>query len=199
MLPVVGLGQGPARLAQQHVDEQVAGLCLGVVVVVDGGAGSLTGRHLLAQARDLGVLRGGEVVALGELLRVRLVLRHEPGGEAHHLLAGERSGARGDGGVEDRARRDGLRVVGVVESRPHHDVVELPHDGESGVPRDRLGGVHRGVADLADEAQLGGDAVPGAARELGVADAGGEVVTVGRRQREQVEEVADHCSTARRL
>ena len=100
VLAVPLLGQRPAGLGQQHVDEQVAGLGLGVVAVVDLAVGGLGRLDLLAQLGDLGVVGGGQLVLLGQRLGVRLVLRLELRGELGDLLP--RTAARPSPPAPDR-------------------------------------------------------------------------------------------------
>ena len=96
-----------------------------------------------------------------------------------------------EGRVELLPGRHRLRVGRVVERRPHDDVEQLAQHLQRGLRRDRPVLVDGGVADLADQVQLLRDPDADLGLEAGVVDPGREVVLVGRRQSQDVVEVAD--------
>ncbi len=158
VLAVAFLGEWPARLGEQYVDEAVARLGLGVVVVVDRLLGRANGRDLPPESLDLGVLGRGQVVTLGQLLRVPLVLRAEPRGELHDLVAAQGCGRTRERGVELPAGGHGRRVRRVPVSGPDHDVEELAQRIRRRPRRDRASVVDGPVAEHPDQGELLRDA-----------------------------------------
>ncbi len=125
VLPVARLVERPPGLTQEHVDEEVPGRGLVVVVIVGPGVCCLSSRDLHPQASDLGIVRGQRLVALLQLAGVRLVLGLELRSEPRQLLTRQRCRLRRQRRVELPDHRCQLGVRAVVQHRPHHDVEQL--------------------------------------------------------------------------
>ena len=190
-LAVPLVGQRPARLVQQLVDDQLTRTRLGVVMRVRLGIRVLRGLDLLAQVGDLRVLRRCEVVPLAQLACVGLVLLLESFGQPHNLVAGQRRHPLRQRRIERGARRHRLRGRGVAERRPHHHVMQLPQHIHRRTRRNRPCVMHRPVPQPADQIHLPSDPHPHLALEPRVIDARRQIIPIRHRKVVHVVDQAD--------
>jgi hypothetical protein len=185
VLAIASFAEGPAGLVQQEIDEVVAGLLFGVVVIVGTLLGEPLGLgDLRAEPHQLGVHRGVVGSEVGEplvllaqlgLQRTELIeglLGHRPG-------RGERRGIERQPGRGPGAARIGAR-------QPVGDVEQLAHRHDRVRRLDGAVAVHRLVAELGDQARLLEHRLARHPLEGGFVDERAEVVLVGDLQRRVV-------------